>query len=474
MNTFYLKYQKYKSKYVNLKYKYLQQDLQQDLYGGAEKNLVFNSVTGLIGYDDLAIGKPKNIGNKENILSLVDKSIALKFSYNTLTKNFEVETPDEYKGRVLTMDDYGSDVRFCQIWKKIPGLNRQQFEFDENMIYAIDANIFILKAFGDDLSQTGNLLFKKIDTKVSNTKILLNLASLQGNYLVVKKLIESDTDTDTDTDTYTDINLTQLLHNAIMSKNSDIVSLLLAKATDVNATIDLKDLYFFTERFLYELPYSISNLEKTKKILAIIEYYRNNEEKKFSDDANILKSLINDDRYDIDTCLQMINKYLNRNDLKDYFQELLSFAIPSDTGILKIKNFANNGQILEVGAGNGLWAGLLKKIKCNIIATDNFSTHYTGSIEYITIDKLSHIEAIKKYNHANVLFLCWPPDTLMSDESINLFRGDKLVYIGEDKYGCTGSKKFHHILAKEWKLIETIDIPRWKGIYDQIHLYKRR
>ena len=62
----------------------------------------------------------------------------------------------------------------------------------------------------------------------------------------------------------------------------------------------------------------------------------------------------------------------------------------------------------------------------------------------------------------------------MSDESINLFRGDKLVYIGEDKYGCTGSKKFHDILAKEWKLIETIDIPRWKSIYDQIHLYKRK
>ncbi len=62
----------------------------------------------------------------------------------------------------------------------------------------------------------------------------------------------------------------------------------------------------------------------------------------------------------------------------------------------------------------------------------------------------------------------------MSDQSINLFKGDKLVYIGEDEYGCTGSKKFHDILAKEWKLVETIDIPRWKGIYDQIHLYKRK
>lgn len=78
MNTFYLKYQKYKSKYINLKYKYLQQDQQ----GGAEQNLVFNSETGLIGYNDLAIGNPKKISNKVNILSMVDKNIALKFSYN--------------------------------------------------------------------------------------------------------------------------------------------------------------------------------------------------------------------------------------------------------------------------------------------------------------------------------------------------------------------------------------------------------
>ena len=99
MDTFYLKYIKYKSKYINLKNKFQ----QQDLYGGAEQNLVFNSVTGFIGYKDLAIGNPKKIGNKENILSMVDKSSALTFSYNTLTKNFEVETSGEYKGTILTI-----------------------------------------------------------------------------------------------------------------------------------------------------------------------------------------------------------------------------------------------------------------------------------------------------------------------------------------------------------------------------------
>jgi hypothetical protein len=138
MNTYYLKYQKYKNKYINLKY------LQQ---GGTEQNLVYNHITQLIENNDLAIGNPKQISNKKNILSMVDKSDALKFSYDTLTKNFKVETPGDYKETILTMDDRGSDARFSQLWNSISGLNRQQFEFDENAIYAIDKKYIYIKSF---------------------------------------------------------------------------------------------------------------------------------------------------------------------------------------------------------------------------------------------------------------------------------------------------------------------------------------
>jgi hypothetical protein len=254
MNTYYLKYQKYKNKYINLKY------LQQ---GGAEQNLVYNRVSQLIENNNLAIGNPKQISNKKNILSMVDKSDALKFSYDTLTKNFTVETPGEYKGTILTMDDRGSEVRFCQLWGSISGLNRQQFEVDENAIYVIDTNIFILKVFGDDLTKSGNLLFKQIEIIPSNKEILLKLASFQQNGLiVVKKIIESDIDID--------INWTEILRNAIRSKNSDIVSLLLTKATDINAAINLNDLYIFTKGLLDKSSYYIDK-GKLSNILTIIE-----------------------------------------------------------------------------------------------------------------------------------------------------------------------------------------------------------
>lgn len=336
MNTYYLKYQKYKSKYINLKY------LQQ---GGAEQNLVYNHESQLIENNDLAIGNPKEISNKKNILSMVDKSDALKFSYDTLTKNFKVETPGEYKGTILTMDDLtmddrGSEVRFCQLWESISGLNRQQFEFDENAIYAIDTNMFILKVFGDDL------LFKQIET---NAKILLNFVSFQGNYLAVKKIIESDIDT------YTDKNWTQILHNAIMSKNRDIVSFLLTKAIAIN----LNDLYIFTEHLL-DKSSSTNDKEDISNILIIIiksmiQQYLTfdldyNFDKIIDIDKDILNqistfienNIINDKRYSFTELIEDIKKDTieKRNTLlkiKSGTLKKIIIIVPGDSGFRQVK-----------------------------------------------------------------------------------------------------------------------------------------
>jgi len=162
--------------------------------------------------------------------------------------------------------------------------------------------------------------------------------------------------------------------------------------------------------------------------------------------------------------------------VRQIFVKYFSWAIPSVESILEIKKFANNEQILEVGAGNGLWARLLKNAGCNIFATDNFSTHNTDKTtikRYIEVENLSNSQAIQKYNEANVLFLCWPPTNSMSDESIKLFKGNKLIYIGEGNGGATGSDEFHSILWDDWKVVGKIIIPRWNGVNDLIYLYER-
>jgi len=163
MNTYSLKYQKYKSKYINLKYTYLHQDQQ----GGAEQNLVFNQMNNLIECNDLAIGNPKSIMMEDskktiikNVLSMVNKLSALRFSYDKLTNNFTVISPGDYYNTVLTMDNYSSDGRFCQLWGKQSGQTRQKFISNQTGIYTTDENTFIL-TFDDNLSDERALLFRK-------------------------------------------------------------------------------------------------------------------------------------------------------------------------------------------------------------------------------------------------------------------------------------------------------------------------
>jgi hypothetical protein len=474
----------YKNKYIKYKNKYI--NLQKTQHAGAENKLEFNSKTRFIEFNDLAIGNPQNTSDKINVLSMVDKASALYFLYNKLTKNFEVETLGEYKGHFLTMDTTGTDNRLCQILEQNSMPNIQQFEVEENAIYAVDAegNIFILKVV------TGDLLFKKIDiqsfdiyrTTLKNLNInrttLLNLAFLKKDFYMVKSLIHHYEDVEAEDA----IDWDKLLYNAILIENSDIVLYLLEYAEHTKlVNIHLLDILFFAHDLLNKKNKTIS-YEKMK-IIKIIKDYIVIEEKKILDDSIRLKLYFMRDQDTLKTCFWLINQYVN-DDLQyprtiDYqwkFQNMFSYAIPSYNSILKIKDFVKDNQILEVGAGNGLWAGLLKKAGCNIIATDNFSTHGTGLIKYIDVENLSHIEAINTYKDYHVLFLCWPPQIdSMSDEAIQLFKGDKLVYIGGyGNTGLTGSSLFHDILKNQWDLVEKVTIPRWKNVEDELYLYKRK
>ena len=50
-----------------------------------------------------------------------------------------------------------------------------------------------------------------------------------------------------------------------------------------------------------------------------------------------------------------------------------------------------------------------------------------------TVEKMPHLDAIKKYKHANGLFMCYcPPDSDMGSTSLKAFRGEYVAIIGED------------------------------------------
>lgn len=150
-----------------------------------------------------------------------------------------------------------------------------------------------------------------------------------------------------------------------------------------------------------------------------------------------------------------------------------AFAIPTKEALKEISKYS---PIVEIGAGSGYWASLLKKNGAEILAYDkyhkdnkyNFTKKYTEVLQ-------SDEKILKTLDPSYNLLLCWPNyDNDFAYKSLKLFKGVILIYIGEPEGGCTGDEKFHNLLQKDWSLIQNISIPQWDGIHDQINIYKRK
>jgi hypothetical protein len=173
--------------------------------------------------------------------------------------------------------------------------------------------------------------------------------------------------------------------------------------------------------------------------------------------------------------IELITKNLYDHHMRRLFNFKLSWSIPSEYAVDCIIKFINkHGSALEVGAGHGLWAFLIKK-GANIIATDsNISHGSTSKNKFIEVVEMDHKTAIATYP-TEVLFMSWPSyDDKFAAESLRVFLGKYLIYIGEDVGGCTADDEFFEIIGDEWELIQCIDIPQWNGIHDTLNFYERK
>lgn len=158
-------------------------------------------------------------------------------------------------------------------------------------------------------------------------------------------------------------------------------------------------------------------------------------------------------------------------DRRKIFNQTLSWAVPDQTTIKDLAKMFDGKKILEIGSGAGLWARLLKDEGINIKATDN--SEWKIKHRYTDVEKLSHIEALQKYPDSDVLMLCWPNhSSSMADESLTLFKGEYVIYIGEPKgFSCATNEFFDQL--KTWKLIKKYEITQWIGVHDEALVYQR-
>ena len=131
-----------------------------------------------------------------------------------------------------------------------------------------------------------------------------------------------------------------------------------------------------------------------------------------------------------------------------------------------------------MGAGTGIWARLLSDAGVKVTAVDNNSGGYRWDVptgKYYRVKQIDGAKAAHRYTRHKALMLCWPDYAVsMAAKAIASFGGDRVVYIGEGSGGCTGDDKFHKILDEKWELVDTLLIPQWPGIHDDVEFYKRR
>lgn len=150
-----------------------------------------------------------------------------------------------------------------------------------------------------------------------------------------------------------------------------------------------------------------------------------------------------------------------------------SWAVPTDEALDTIKRHSENG-LVEIGAGTGYWAGLLRARGVDVVAYD-LQPYDSYNADGQWSEVLRGGQSKVREHPDRTLFLCWPPyNRPMAREALRYYAGDTLVYIGEGYGGCTGDDRFHRQLNLHWSEVEDVGLPQWYGIHDGLMVYKRK
>lgn len=160
---------------------------------------------------------------------------------------------------------------------------------------------------------------------------------------------------------------------------------------------------------------------------------------------------------------------IRRDLIKQY-----AFAIPCEEALRALRAL---GPIVEMGAGSGYWAYLLRKRGCDVQAYDKrpslHENEYAFTKQWTGVIKGRPGKLKKRADRA--LFLCWPSyATAFASTCLARYTGDTVAYIGEGWGGCTGDDAFHEALNEYWSEVRKVDLPQWDGVHDDLYIYRRK
>ena len=172
-------------------------------------------------------------------------------------------------------------------------------------------------------------------------------------------------------------------------------------------------------------------------------------------------------------------------------QEAFSYAVASPETLEWVAARTPGRGIVEVGAGRGYWAELLRAAGVDVLAYDSappdraenesFGLRSGPRQAWGSVGDLGDLEAAEKVAGLYVdraLMLCWPPGwgDRMSIDALEAFErggGTRLIYVGEPRDGRTGCPDFFDRLDSAWHLVDTDDhFVTWWNLRDQAQCWE--
>lgn len=159
--------------------------------------------------------------------------------------------------------------------------------------------------------------------------------------------------------------------------------------------------------------------------------------------------------------------------LREPMVRRFGYAIPSAAALAALATW---GPIVEIGAGGGYWAALLRARGTEIYAYDSALAGDDESEFTVRWTEVTRggVDVLSEHSQCT-LFLCWPPhESSLAVEALAAYPGQRCVYVGEGPGGCCADDEFFARLDAEWDAVERVALPRWPGIHDSMTLWQRR
>ena len=192
-------------------------------------------------------------------------------------------------------------------------------------------------------------------------------------------------------------------------------------------------------------------------------------------------------------------------------QVLVGFAVPNDEAIQRLKQLS---PLLQMGAGSGYWAGILRQHNIDVVAYDLHPPSMQGNKNeffdsaYISdIQEGACVESMTSELASNrTLLLIWPndPDPIDNEdfcqddacqdsqavwdtdclEAFVQAGGHRVIFVGERATAISGdasadsglsaTRRFQDMLEKDFVLVDTIAIPHWWLNEDDLTIWEKK